>query len=195
MPMWRQFEGTWGSFFRPTLCFSSLSLKQRSMLNFFERSGWIKNLWHRNFTVTMKMAINQIEQSNDQPVLKLLHNIAHAGLEIPSTSPYHRKSDLLASFKIKTGRNSTVLGHFKGSESWTLRILRETIAYFPSLYSIYATFSIGFHNGLYIARWYITCYITCLYNMLHNMLYSRWLYTSSKVLYNMLYNLSISHVI
>ena len=29
-----------------------------------------------------------------------------------------------------------------------LRILRETVAYFPSLYSIYATFSIGFHNGL-----------------------------------------------
>ena len=27
-------------------------------------------------------------------------------------------------------------------------MLRETVAYIPSLYSIYATFSIGFHNGL-----------------------------------------------
>ena len=27
-------------------------------------------------------------------------------------------------------------------------MLRETVAYFPSLYSIYATFSIGFFNGL-----------------------------------------------
>jgi len=27
-------------------------------------------------------------------------------------------------------------------------MLRETVAYFPSLYSIYATFSIGFFDGL-----------------------------------------------
>ena len=74
--------------------------------------------WLNKAFTTQKLHRNHlepIEHSTDQPVLKLLHNIAHAGLEIPSTSPYHRKSDLLASFKIKTGRNSTVLGHFKGS--------------------------------------------------------------------------------
>ena len=81
----------------------------------FTRKKWLNKASttqkpHRNH-------VEPIEQSVDQPVLKLLNNIAHAGLEIPSTSPYHRKSDLLASFKIKTGRNSTVLGHFKGSES------------------------------------------------------------------------------
>ena len=39
-------------------------------------------------------------------------------------------------------------------DKWTrpLRILRETVAYFPSLYSIYATFSIGFHNGLEVLK-------------------------------------------
>ena len=81
----------------------------------FTRKKWLNKAFttkkpHRNH-------LEPIEHSTDQPVLKLLHNVAHAGLEIPSTSPYHRKSDLLASFKIKTGRNSTVLGHFKGSES------------------------------------------------------------------------------
>ena len=34
--------------------------------------------------------LEPIEQSTDQPVLKLLHNVAHAGLEIPSTSPNHQ---------------------------------------------------------------------------------------------------------
>ena len=34
--------------------------------------------------------LEPIEQSNDQPVLKLLHNVAHAGLEIPSTCPNHQ---------------------------------------------------------------------------------------------------------
>ena len=31
--------------------------------------------------------VEPIEQSTDQPVLKLLHNIAHVAIEIPSTSP------------------------------------------------------------------------------------------------------------
>ena len=35
--------------------------------------------------------VEPIEQSTDQPVLKLLHNVAHFGLEIPSTSPNHQK--------------------------------------------------------------------------------------------------------
>ena len=30
------------------------------------------------------------EQSNDQPVYKLLHNVVYAGLEIPSTSQNHQ---------------------------------------------------------------------------------------------------------
>ena len=71
-------------FLRPTPCCSSMLSNQRSMLNSLERSGWIKHLWpkkpHRNH-------LEPIEQSTDQPVLKLLHNVAHAGLEIPSTSP------------------------------------------------------------------------------------------------------------
>ena len=63
--------------------------------------------WLNKALTTQKPHRNHL-QPTDQPVLKLLHNIAHAGLEIPSTSAYHRKSasDLLASFKIKTGRNS-----------------------------------------------------------------------------------------
>ena len=87
-----------------------------TMINaIFTRKKWLNKAittqkHHRN-------NVEPIEQSSDQLLLKLLHNIAHAGLEIPLTSPNHRKSDLLAGFKIKTGRNSTVLGHFKGSES------------------------------------------------------------------------------
>ena len=69
------------------------------------------------------------------------------------------KSDWQESFKHKIGRNSIVLGHFKCSESWPLRILRETVAYFPSLIAIWLTFSISFCNGLDVARilWNWTC--------------------------------------
>ena len=35
--------------------------------------------------------VEPIEQSTDQPVLKLLHNVAHVGIEIPSTPPNHGK--------------------------------------------------------------------------------------------------------
>ena len=80
-----------------------------------------RNKWLNKAFTTQKPHRNHLELiehstvSTDQPVLRLLHNIAHAVLEIPSTSPYSRKNDLPASFKLKTGRNSTVLGHFKGS--------------------------------------------------------------------------------
>ena len=37
--------------------------------------------------------LNNDQQSTDQPVLKVLHNVAHAGLEIPLTSPNHRNLD------------------------------------------------------------------------------------------------------
>ena len=53
---------------------------------------WKKYL-NEAFT-TQKSHINHlspIEKSTDEPVLKLLLNIAHAGLEIPSTSPNHWK--------------------------------------------------------------------------------------------------------
>ena len=49
--------------------------------------------WLNNAFTTQKPHRNHvepIEQSTDQPVLKLLHNVAHAGLEIPSTSPNHQ---------------------------------------------------------------------------------------------------------
>jgi hypothetical protein len=62
------------------------------------------------------------------------------------------KSDWQESFKNKIGRNSIVLGHFKCSKSWPLRILRETVAYFPSLIAIWLTFSIGFCNGLFLSN-------------------------------------------
>ena len=39
---------------------------------------------------THRNQLEPIEHSTDQPVLKLLHNVAHAGLEIPSTSPNHQ---------------------------------------------------------------------------------------------------------
>ena len=49
------------------------------------RKKWLNKAFttqkpHRNH-------LEPIEQSTDQPVLKVLHNVAHAGLEIPSTSP------------------------------------------------------------------------------------------------------------
>ena len=46
--------------------------------------------WLNNAFTTQKPRRNHlepIEHSTDQPVSKLLHNVAHAGLEIPSTSP------------------------------------------------------------------------------------------------------------
>ncbi len=58
------------------------------------------------------------------------------------------KADLQASFKNKKGRNSLVLGHFKCSKSWPPQILQKAVAYFPTLITIWLTFSIGFSNGL-----------------------------------------------
>ena len=47
--------------------------------------------------------VEPIEQSTDQPVLKLLHNIAHAGLEIPSTSPTIERVICKLILKLKQG--------------------------------------------------------------------------------------------
>ena len=52
------------------------------------RKKWLNKAFmtqkpHRNH-------LELIEHSTDQPVLKMLHNVAHAGLEIPSTSPNHQ---------------------------------------------------------------------------------------------------------
>ena len=46
--------------------------------------------------------LEPIEHSTDQPVLKLLNNIAHAGLEIPSTSPKQLICELV--LKLKQGK-------------------------------------------------------------------------------------------
>ena len=67
----------------------------------FTRKKWLNKAFttkkpHRNH-------LEPIEQSNDQPVLKLLHNVAHAGLEIPSTSPNHRKLICELVLKLKQG--------------------------------------------------------------------------------------------
>ena len=66
--------------------------------------------WLNKASMTQKphrKHVEPIEKSNDQPVLKLLHNVAHAGLEFPQ-HPQTIKANLpRASFKIKTGRNPT----------------------------------------------------------------------------------------
>ena len=61
--------------------------------------------------------IEPIEQLTDQPILNLLHNVAHPGLEIPSTSPNHRKliCDLV--------RRELTVGHSESSETpFTFRV-------------------------------------------------------------------------
>ena len=78
------------------------------------RTKWLNKAFttqkpHRN-------RLEPIEHSTDQPVLKLLHNIAHAGLEIPSTSPNHRK--LICKLVLKLKQDETHrFRAFKGSES------------------------------------------------------------------------------
>jgi len=47
--------------------------------------------------------VEPIEQVTDQPVLKLLHNIAHAGLEISSTSPTIERVIFKLILKLKQG--------------------------------------------------------------------------------------------
>ena len=53
-----------------------------------------RNHWH----------LEPLKQSTDQPVLELLHNVAHAGLEIPSTSPNHQKLICELGLKLKQGK-------------------------------------------------------------------------------------------
>ena len=67
----------------------------------FTRKKWLNKAFttqkpHRNH-------LEPIEHSTDHPVLKLLHNVAHAGLEIPSTSPNHRKLICGLVLKLKQG--------------------------------------------------------------------------------------------
>ena len=61
--------------------------------------------WNKTFTIQKphRNHFEQIEQSTDQPELKLLRNEAHVGLEIPSTSPNHRKLICELVLKLKQG--------------------------------------------------------------------------------------------
>ena len=67
----------------------------------FTRKKWLNKAFttkkpHRNH-------LEPIEHSTDQPVLKLLHNVAHAGLKIPSTPPNHRNLVCELVLKLKQG--------------------------------------------------------------------------------------------
>jgi hypothetical protein len=48
--------------------------------------------------------VDPIEKSTDEPVLKFLLNIAHAGLEFLLTSPNHRKLICKPVLKLKQGK-------------------------------------------------------------------------------------------
>ena len=95
-------------FLRPTQCSGVLlqHVVESKIDAKFTRKKWLNKAFmtkkpHRNH-------LEPIEQSTDQPVLKLLHNVAHAGLEIPSTSPNQLKTLLICRPVLKVKKCETL---------------------------------------------------------------------------------------